>query len=225
MIDDVFTFIRTYYMQHILYSLELIACITGFIYWNKIKGSFWKWFPFYLAIICAVELTGDILNYKEEYDVKNLIYNNFSIPLEFLFFYWLYYRYAAGKKRKQLVILCTSVYIASFIADQIYFKHTNFFFNSFSYCIGNLALLLAIISFFIQFTNTKEIVRYKSSMIFWVSLGALIFYLGSLPFFGLYNLLYKEYYEAFVVYSYIMFICNWLMYLLFTVAFIWGKVK
>ncbi len=214
-----------YYMQHILYLLELVACITGFIYWNKIKGSFWKWFPFYLAIICAVEITGDFLNYQKEYTVKNLIYNNFSIPLEFLFLYWLYYKYAAGEKKKRLVILCTVIYLTSIVLDQVYFKDTNYYFNSFSYCIGNMVLLVAIISFFIQFSNSNEILHYRSSMIFWVSLGALIFYLGSLPFYGLYNLLYKKYFEIFIFYSYIMYVCNWIMYSLFTVAFIWGKPK
>jgi len=214
-----------YYMQHILYLLELMACITGFIYWKKIKLSFWKWFPFYLAIICAVELTGDFLNYREEYIVKNIIYNNFSIPLEFLFFYWLYYKYASGRKSKHLVIFGTLVYLTSIILDQVYFKDTNYFFDSFSYSIGNMVLLVAIISFFIQFSKGNEIIHFKSSMIFWVSLGALIFYLGSLPFFGFYNLLFKKHRQIFIFYSYIMYICNWIMYSLFTVAFIWGKPK
>lgn len=225
MLLQVTSFILKYYMQHILYLLELVACITGFIYWNKIKGSFWKWFPFYLAIICAVEITGDVLNYNQTYEIKNVIYNNFSIPLEFLFFYWLYYKYASGKRRKLLVVLCITVYVISFVLDQLYFRNTNFYFNSFSYCIGNMVLLVAIISFFIQFSTSNEIIHFKRSMIFWVSLGALIFYLGSLPFYGLYNLLYKKYFEVFVFYSYIMYVCNWIMYSLFTVAFIWGKPK
>jgi hypothetical protein len=214
-----------YYMQHILYLLELGACITGFIYWKKIKHSFWKWFPFYLAVIVIVELTGDYLNYIKDYDLKNSIYNNFSIPLEFLFFYWLYYKYAAGKKRMQLVILCMLVYLTGILLDQVYFKQTNYYFDSFSYSVGNMALLVAIISFFIQFSNSDEIIHYKSSMIFWVSLGALVFYLGSLPFYGLYNLLFKKYYHLFIFYSYFMYVCNWIMYSLFIVAFIWGKPK
>jgi hypothetical protein len=223
--SEVTSFILKYYMQHILYLLELVACITGFIYWSKIKGSFWKWFPIYLAVICAVELTADVLNYNQEYEIKNLIYNNFSIPLEFLFFYWLYYKYAIGKRRRQLVILCIIVYLSSIVLDQLYFRNTNFYFNSFSYCIGNMMLLMAIISFFIQFATSNEIIHFKRSMIFWVSLGTLIFYLGSLPFYGLYNLLYKKYFDVFVFYSYIMYVCNWIMYSLFTVAFIWGKPK
>lgn len=212
-------------MQHILYVLELAACITGFICWKKIKNTFWIGFPFYLAVICAVELTGDYLNYIQDYRFKNLIYNNFSIPLEFLFLYWVYYKYAEGIKRKKLVILCSVIYLAGFFLDQVYFKDTNYFFDSFSYSIGNMVLLVVIISFFIQFATGEEILHFKTSMIFWVSLGALIFYLGSLPFYGLYNLLVKKYYDLFITYSYVMYVCNWMMYSFFIIAFIWGKPK
>ena len=180
---------------------------------------------FYLAVICVGELTGDMLNYKHIYDVKNAMYNNFSIPLEFLFLYWFYYHYAVDKKSKLLVVTCSIVYLASIVLEQLYFRKTNYYFDSFSYSMGNLALLVSIIFFFLRFVSSDEIIRYKSSMIFWVSLGALIFYLGTLPFYGLYNLLYTKYYGLFVFYSYIMYVCNWIMYSFFTVAFIWGKPK
>lgn len=222
---DLVHFVSKYYLQHILYLLELISCISGFIFWKKIKTSFWKWFPFYLAIIVIVELTADYFTYTDNSAFRNSMYNNFSIPLEFLFFYWVYYRCATGKKKKTLVILCTVIYLIGFILDQVNFSKTNYFFDSFSYSIGNLVLLVCIISFFFQLLNSNDILHYKTSMIFWVSLGVLIFYLGSLPFYGFYNLLYKKYHALFIFYTYIMFACNWIMYSLFTVAFVWGKPK
>lgn len=225
MMMQVSSFIMKYYMQHILYLLELLACITGFFHWNKFKTTYWKWFPFYLAIICIVELTGDYLNFKEVYSLKNDIYNNFSIPLEFLFLYWLYYRYAEDKKNKLLAVACSLVYLSSIVLDQVYFRKTNYYFDSFSYSIGNMVLLVVIISFFIQFARSRDILLYKSSIMFWVFLGALIFYLGSLPFYGLYNLLYKKYTHLFIFYSYIMYVCNWIMYSFFTIGLIWGKPK
>ncbi|MEP7143569.1 MAG: hypothetical protein ABI707_11895 [Ferruginibacter sp.] len=212
-------------MQYILYSLELISCITGFIYWSKIKNSFWKWFPIYLAVIFVAEMTGNYLNYLKDYYLKRSFFNYFVLPLEFLFMYWLYYNYAAGKKRKQLVIFCTVIYLVSFVVDQLYFNDKKFFFDSFSYSIGNLVLLVAIISFFIQFSSGDEIINFKSSIIFWVSLGSLIFYLGTLPYFGLLWLLFKQYKDIYTVYSYLVFVCDWIMYSLFIVGFIWGKPK
>lgn len=214
--------------QYILYGLELAACITGFIYWKKIKGSFWKWFPFYLAFIVVSEQTGNYLNYidtEKAIDIKNKLLSYFVIPVELLFLYGLYYMLAATRSAKRLVIACALIYMAGFIADLVYFSKKEFIFSSFSYCVGNLSLLITIISFFVQFVKGDQLINFRSSIAFWVSVGALVFYLGTLPFFALYWFLANEYFNIYLLYAHVMLVLNWIMYILFCIAFIWGKVK
>jgi hypothetical protein len=212
-------------MQYILYGLELLAGIIGFVYWQRVKNSYWKWFPVYLAFIILGEMAGNYLNHTKEYLLKRDMINYIVIPAEFIFFYWVYLQNANTQKRKYLILSCFLVYLLSFIADQLFFSGKKLFFLSFSYSIGNLTLLVAIIAFYIQLAGSNDIMQFKKIRLFWVSLGLLIFYLGTLPYFGLFRLLFYEFKSTYVIYTYVMFACNWIMYILFTISFIWARPK
>lgn len=210
-------------LQYILYFLELVACLTGFWHWKKLRNTPARWLPVYFAFIVLAEQAGNYLNYTEAYDLKRNLFNYLFIPAEYLFFYWLYFKSAAGTAGKQLVLLFAVIYGAAFIADQLYFSSRKYYFVSFSYCVGNFLLVMTIIAYFIQFARGREIIFFRSSLMFWVSLGLLVFYLGTLPYFGLLSLLYNKYTEIFYAYTYLMFVLNWCMYLLFIAGFIWTK--
>jgi hypothetical protein len=213
-------------MTVILMFMELAAFITGLIYWKKTKGTIWQWFIIYLGFIICAEIICHHLHYYSHHKFYvNKILTYIILPIEFIFLYWLYYQHAKSKRSKLLIIVCSFIYIASFIADQYFFQGKKFIFDSFSYCMGNLLLLLVILSFFISFSKTDEILHYQSSLIFWVSLGVLVFYLGTMPYFGLIHLLYDKYRLIFNFYTYLMFAFNWMMYLLFIIGFIKWKPK
>jgi hypothetical protein len=214
------------WMQIITIFMELCSFIAGLIYLKKVKNSVWIWFVIYLGFITGAELVCYYLGHYTVYRPEvNKILNYIVIPVEFLFLYWLYYKHAVSKRSKLMVIACFIIYIVSFVADQYFFQGKKYIFDSFSYCTGNLLLLLAILSFFIQFSKGDGILHYQSSMIFWVSLGAIVFYLGTLPYFGLIHLLYDNHRTVFSYYTYLMFAFNWIMYLLFIVGFIKWKPK
>jgi len=213
------------FMQYTTIFMELASFVTGLLYWNKIKNSIWVWFVIYLGFIVTGELVCNYLSYTSYNNKVNTIFNYIIIPVEFLFFYWLYYKHASSKKNRLLVIACCVLYLLSFIADQYFFQGKKFLFDSFSYCAGNLLLLVAILSFFMEFSKGNEILHFRSSLIFWVSLGNLVFYLGTLPYFGLIHLLYDNHREIFNYYTYLMFALDWAMYLLFIIGFIKWKPK
>ena len=52
--------------------------------------------------------------------------------------------------------------------------------------------------------------------------GMLLFYLGTFPFYGLYNELAKDL-SIFVPVVWVATSLNYLMYIFFTIGFIWGK--
>jgi hypothetical protein len=217
--------ITVHVMQYITILMELASFITGLLQWKKTRHTVWKWFIVYLGFIVAGELTCNILSYTEYVNKVNTIFNFIIIPVEFIFFYWLYYQHAGSTKNKSLVIGCCVLYLLSFAADQYFFQGKQFLFDSFSYCIGNLLLLVTILSFFMQFSKGNEILHFRSSLIFWVSLGNLVFYLGTLPYFGLIHLLYDKHRLIFNYYTYLMFAFDWVMYLLFIIGFIKWKQK
>lgn len=211
-------------LQLLLKILEAIAALTGFIYWKKIKQSYWKWFPIYLLFIVIAEFLGHYLNSHELRTYNKNLYHYLVIPLEYCFLYWLFYKEHHSLKK---LLLSFGSYGLIWIVDTILILKnaygTQFPAGSLSMSVGNLILLILVINFFIKFLNTDRILQFKTDMMFWVCLGILIFYLGTFPYFGLRNILFLKYKALFWNYTYLFFILNYIMYLLFAISFIWGK--
>jgi len=153
------------------------------------------------------------------------IYVNFIIPGEFLFFFWLFYRYFINSRQKILPIWGAVIYIAGFTIDRIYLGKLQFIFSSFSYVVGSIIILVLVLIFLFHFMRSNEILQYKTNMMLWVSLGLLIFFLGALPFYGLFNTLVVNYPDVFDAYWIVQMCFDYCMYLFFAFAFIWGKPK
>ena len=205
----------------ILRICELIACITGFIYWRKIRMSYLKWFPVFLLFIVLSECIGTFFT-PPVYKLTNFVYfNYFEIPVEFLFFFWLFYNAIAFKKNKNLPLICAGLYLLSWLTDLVFFGMREF--SSFSYTFGNLLLLVVILRYFIFLVTSNHILTFWNDMLFWICTGLLIYYLGTFPYYGLRKTFSTYYKNLYFTYSYIMYILNSLMYVMFTFSFIWGK--
>jgi hypothetical protein len=216
-----------YLLFRLLLNLfELLACIAGFIYWKKIKKSYWKWLSVYLTVIAITELLAEYIGYQLGNEQLNADINFFfSIPLQFIFFFWLFYKWFESYKERKWPLAGAATYFISLMTELFYFSDKKLWFLSFSYTTGNIVLLVLTLLFFYNFMRSDEILKYKQSMMFWVCLGLLFFYLGSLPFFGLWNTLAIEYPNLFNRYWIVQISLNCLMYLFFAIAFIWGKPK
>lgn len=205
---------------------ELLAAATGFIFWKSNSNTYWKWFPIYLAVVFITEVTGEMAGYYIGSAAFNYnLYTFFCIPMQFLFFLWLFWQYFKTYSYRIWLSIGMVLYISAFLIDTFFLAGHKFNFFSFSYMAGNVVLVASTILFFFVFVRTDEILKYKSSKMFWVSLGLLIFYLLSLPLYGLWNTLAVNYPFLFNKYWIVTTFLNYLMYLLFTLSIIWTKVK
>lgn len=205
-----------------LYICEVAAAVTGFIYWKKIRDTYWKWFPVYLLIIAIIEtVTESSFQLSNDYEFNAGIHEYFGIPLQFLFFFWLFYKNSANR----WPLIGAVIYVAVWIADMLYFRDRQLWFLSFSYTIGNIILLILLVMYFIKLVTSDAIMVYRSVMMFWICLGLLLFYIGTLPLYGMYNTLAGKYPTLFNNYWIIAMCLDCIMYLLFASSFIWGKLK
>jgi hypothetical protein len=210
----------------ILNILELAACLTGFLYWRKLKHSFWKWFPVYLAVIFLTEISAEYFLYARKDLSTNIdIYSYWGIPVQFFFFFWIFWKSYQGSDKKKWPLIAAIIYMGALVTDLFYVSKVKFFFESFSYTIGCLFILILVLIFFFGFTRSNEIINYRSSMLFWVSAGLLLFYIGTMPFFAFRKRLYVDHKDLFYLYWYVQFALNYLMYSFFISSFIWGKPK
>jgi|SRR6185436_18949748 len=203
-----------------LIAAEALAAIAGCLTWNKWKHNYFKWFVIYLLIILIFELSTHFLVFfkmKEEVPFVNQI----VASIEILFINWFFYKILIGSKKK-IIVVGAAAYITALALEKTLIDTTNYYFDSLSYTVGNLFILVYLILFFIEFANSEKILAFKKQTIFWIALGLLVFYLGTFPFFGLYNELMKNM-DIFTTIAWTATALNYSMYILFTIGLIWGK--
>lgn len=212
-------------LKKFLYAVEMAACITGFLHWNKLKQTHWKYFPIYLAAIVLFEKTGEYLIYLREDPLRVAMYNYVVIPMQILFFNWLFYKGLLHTRFEKLPAFSAAIYIICWLAEIFLLKYNALWVRSFSYTSGIILLLVLVLLFLYLLATGKNVLFLKNNMLFWVCLGFFVFYFCSLPFFGMGNYLYSKHKSFYLLYAQAIYFMNYIMYLLFTIAFIWGKPK
>ncbi len=94
-----------------------------------------------------------------------------------------------------------------------------------SYTIG--VFLLAILSFleFLKQIKSDEILNFKGNKMFYINIGVLIFYIGTLPFFAFDKILLdnnRTLWDSYL--TFFLFSVN-IINLFYIASFIWGKSK
>jgi hypothetical protein len=203
---------------------ELAAFVTGIIYWKKLGPTKWKWFVGFLFVIATAEILSEY-RYIVLHLANQWLYTFFVIPFEFLFYYWLFHWQLRQTGYRRWPAIFTVLYVLFYAFDMAYLRHLQFAFSSFSYMTGCVMLLILVIIYFSTLVKSESILEFKKNMMFWVCAGILIFFLGSFPFYGLWNTLMKKYPDVFNIYWMVQMGFDCLMYLFFSIGIIWGKPK
>lgn len=206
-----------------LFVFIIAIGIFGLVYPKNQPKNYLKTFPWFLIAVGVLDGVGLLINtfLKAGYPKLNFYYYQiFVIPLQFIYYFWIINKnIVTGKK---LYYLSTIIYLISVIVELIvplnFIKH----FFSISFSIGNILLVVNILRYFYQLTQSDKILNFYKLQMFWISLGLLIFWLGSLPFYGLFNYLFKNFNTIFGFYYNIVLIFNYIMYTCFLIGFVWG---
>ncbi len=209
-------------LRWLLLGIEFFSALVAFLYLPKLKGSYWKWFAFYLIFIFIQEFiwkfTHSILEIR-----KQDYYVYFGIPVQYLFFYWLYA--SKSLKNKKLFLITSIIYLLTYIPLEIYNQKVKTVY-SINLTIGTILLTLLIVLEFMRQIKNDDILKFKENKMFYMNIGIILFYIGTYPFYSLYNEFLKApYVHIWNMYFLYSLIANCIMYLLFTASFIWGKHK
>ncbi len=212
-------------LQLLLYELvlwlELLAALVGILYYKKLKDTYWKWFVYYLVTIFIFEAYSK-WGLESHPDWRRYFYNYLVIPFEFVFFYWLYA--VKSLERKRLFWTSVAIY-ACFHVLSFFIFYNNEILNSLSYTVGVLCLIIMTFFEFQKQVKSDSIIQFQENKMFYINVGIILFYVGTLPFFSFDRYLYFHMPEIWSYYhTFFLFDVNALS-LLFIASFIWGKPK
>jgi len=208
-------------MFHFGIFLEVLTVLIGFLYVKKFKNTVYMYFLYYLLYTALNEITALYL-FNNTFHISNQVLYNIYNPITVLFYLYFYKAFIKGKRTKKLINYFQLTLISSYIIEFLFFK-LDFLSQEATYSnnFGSLLLLIVIILFLFEIINDEKIVfnLYKS-MIFWMSIGLLLFVVGTIPIFISVDLMNFNNTYLFILYG-----LNIIMYGSFIIGFIVSKKK
>jgi hypothetical protein len=166
--------------------------------------------------------TGTLIFYTDENGNHYTVW--FYNLLRFVTFTTLFYVYHAYLKNmafKKWIKVFSIIYIIFSLINWVFIQNFIKDKSEIPRILGSLFLIATIVFYFIELLRSEKIVVYHRILLFWVSVGLLLFYTGTIPFVLKYNgyALIPGVHKLFLI----IYILGIIMYLTFTFGFIWSK--
>ena len=208
--------------------LELISAIVGTIYFYKYKNTALKYFLYLLWYITITEFFGMYIRktgHLAYIDENGLIYNKWLYNIMHLVLfntiYIIYYKNLKTIKFKKMLRVFVFIFSTAYLFNWIFLQ--NFIKESavMPRILGSVFLITSVIFFFIELLRSEKVLVFHRMLLFWISVGLLIFYTGTIPFILKKNgyMLIPGIHKLFLI----VYLLGNTMYLTFTFGFIWSK--
>lgn len=166
-------------MPYIIY-FQFISAVLAMLLLIKQKQSVFLFFlTLSLWITVGVEVLGTILLKMEK---SSFLYHHLYALVLFLMVFLMYRSQIIDKKGLRVSVL---LLIMFFVFWVLIFFDSNYF--PYAQIVGSINVGLLVFLYFKELLLSNEIIDYKKQLPFWVSIGFAVFYLGSIPFFALWN--------------------------------------
>jgi len=209
--------------------IELLSAITGTVYLYKYRHTSLKYFLYLLWYItfseffaAYIRFSGNFAGFVDENGraYTTWVYNVLGF-VTFLSLFYIYWGYLKNAIFKKWITIFSIIYLSSYIINWIFIQ--NFFRENATMpeALGSIFLVVTIIFFFIELLRSEKILVFHRMLLFWISIGLILFYAGTTPFILEYNgfKLIPGIHKLFLI----IYILAILMYLIFTFGFIWSK--
>lgn len=212
----------------VLYS-ELISAVVGTFYFYKYKNTYLKYFLLLLWYITITEFTGwygginKVFGFYHEngYYYISWMYNLLRI-VTFTTLFFIYFKCLKTKIFRKWILIFAFTYIIIVIINWWIIQSFIFEKSEMPKIIGSIFLIVSIIFYFVELLRSEKILIFHRLLLFWISVGLLLFYSGTIPFALKYNgyaLIPGIPTHLFMI----IYILAIVMYLTFTFGFIWSK--
>lgn len=159
------------FQDNIIY-LEIVSLLLSLIFINKFKSKQYYFFISYLIFAIAADFIGGLITESSDAWVYN-IYTFFEYTSVAGIYYFLNNKPYSKKVIIYVSILFYFIYGISFIYIPL---------QRYTVIILHFFVVPFLFLYFQELLNSKKITNYKKELFFWITVGLLIYYFGTLPF-------------------------------------------
>lgn len=161
---------------HIYFEIAALLCAV--IFFKSLRKSGFDLFAPYLAFIVLVEVLGWYLPvYLKQH--TGWVFN-ISVPVEYLFFSFIFHQHYQKKINKRIVIVFI-VFFAGYMLYYSLFKNIKYF-NAYYLLIGSFVMILMSIAYFFEQFYKNETGNIWNEPMFWITAGVLLFNIGEFSY-------------------------------------------
>lgn len=199
-----------------LYAFTFIMSVLTI---DKYIRSPLRFFPIILLLTLLAEFVGDKL--LELRGGSNIIVYNIYHVLYFVFFLWVYQRMIRRSRHKTLIQFLIVIFVLTSVANWLFVDAMEHALLS-MYVVGGISLIVCTMLYFINLVNGDIIVVLKHDLLFWISTGLILFFVGYIPI-KLYRYFYSSTKDLYLILRGVQMILLFAMYGCFILGFLWGK--
>jgi di/tricarboxylate transporter len=209
-------------MANIYFLFELFALLLCMIYYKRIQGSSIKLLPLFMLSIVLFDL---IAYYRRFQGLDNGWINDLVIPFEMCYLMLMGRSFLTKPGLRSFAWVCVLAYLIFFGIDEIFYRDTYARLYLRSYLAGVIGLLVVVIMYGYELLGSDRLFRFYKEPAFWVCAGALLFYLGTLPFHLAWNVASVKFFKAYSNTRGIFYLLMCVMYTFFSVSILCLKPK
>ena len=217
-------------LRYLVPFSELLASIVGTIYFYKYRHTVLKYFLILLWYITLTEFSGwyisanrieSLLFFDQNGTLYNLWMYNLLRIFTFSTIFYIYMKSINTKKYKQLIKIFLITYLILVVINWSFIQSFVFEMSEIPKVIGSLFVTITVIFYFIELLKSEKIITFHRELLFWISVGILLYHSGTIPFTLKWNgyMLIPGIHKLFLINT----ILALTMYLTFTFGFIWSK--
>lgn len=163
----------------VTFALEVITAVLSLLFFRKYSDTFLKYLPLLLWYTVGNELVAKW--YGLNVEPNNTVFYNVYRILEFTFYLLLYYHIAETARHKKIALYFLFIYYASVLVS-LFLQDFRTEYFAYPYFVGSVFVSVCIILYMSEILNSEKVLFVTRTFIFWVSTGAFIYYLISVPF-------------------------------------------
>ena len=202
-------------------TLYVIVFIIALFKFPMYKNTPLKYLPIILLFTIATEYVGSFTKY-DNLDINYIVYNTYYL-VHFSFFFYVFMEMIDGAKFKKFIKIGIGIFWLVFLSDLLF---TGIFEGSFTrtYIVGAGILVFCIILYYINILQSSLVLVIKNDLLFWVSVGLFLFYIGYIPIKIIKTWFYKfdNFFEFLLLIQFSLIV---IMYLFFLTGFLWMKKR
>lgn len=194
------------FQENIIF-FEIVSLLLSILFIKTFKSKQYYFFISYLIFAIVADFVGGLITESSDAWIYN-IYTFFEYLSVVGIYYFLNKKPSSKKIVFYLSIIFYSIYAISFIYTHL---------QRYTVIILHFFVVPFLFLYFKELLNSNKITNYKKQLFFWITVGLLIYYLGTLPFITLSFIGILKNKILFTIPAIILVI----MHLIFTVSLIW----